>query len=85
MSLLSTLNEELVNKMVWFFPRDEQGIRLDQTMSGIVIERGITDGTYIIMANDDTNSLHTVWIKDLEEMELWDEDLERQNSSLEKS
>ena len=72
-----------IGKMVWVFGSEEahtiQGLAATH---GIVIAVGETRGTYIVL---DTTGVRTVWDMDLELMEDWDEEVEREDCSSEES
>ena len=78
----NTSLDSWLGKLVWFFPRDSKGLPTgNSAVCGIVIDR-VANGIYIIMHNDER--IHA-WVSDMEEVEDWDEEVERENGSVEES
>ena len=73
--------------MVWVFTRNDRGVRTGDVVSGIVIDEGKMAGTFVVMLNTPEESrIETVWMyNDIEEMEDWDEEMEREDCSMETS
>ena len=72
MSSQSTL-QDWIGLMVWFFPRNERGLRTHYTEAAIVIDIGdILEDTLIILIIGEEEP-KTVWINDVELMEIPDE------------
>ena len=68
MSSQSTLHE-WVGQMVWYFPRNERGLRTHYTEAAIVIDEGdIIEDTLIILIMGEEEP-KTVWVQDVEPME----------------
>ena len=72
MSLQSTLHN-WVGKMVWYFPRNERGLQACYAEAAIVIDEGdmIEDTLVILIVGEEQPK--TVWVKDVEVMEVPDE------------
>lgn len=75
MSSLDSSLDPWLGKLVWFFPRDNQGLPTGhKALCGIVIDK-VQNGWYLIMKG---NEIHDAWVADMELMEEWDEqDTER--------
>lgn len=84
MSSSSTSPEAWVGKLVWVFVRNEVGLPIsDKAECGVVIDAGLGQGgdnVWIVQVGD---NYYEVWEDDMELMEEWDEELERQDGSME--
>ena len=82
MSLQNTSHDPWIGKLAWFFPRDSKGLPIGhKALCGIVIDKS-APGVYVIIHKG--NRVYS-WVADMEEMEEWDEELEREDSSMEES
>jgi len=73
MRLQNTSDDPWLGKLVWFFPRDNQGLPIgNSALCGIVIDR-LAEGVYVIMHEGER--VYS-WINDMEIVEEWDEELE---------
>ena len=70
MSSQSTLHD-WIGLMVWFFPRNEHGLRMYNAEAAIVIDVGDEDGTLSILIAGEV-SPKIAWINDLERMDIFD-------------
>ncbi len=81
MSFQNLYPDDWVGKMVWIFQSDTPDCLPDNRAThGIVIAVGETRGSYIVL---DTNGIRTVWDMDIELMEDWDGEVEREDGSSE--
>lgn len=70
MSSQSTL-QDWIGLMVWFFPRNERGLRTHYAEAAIVIDVAREDGILsILIAGEEVPKM--VWVNDLEKMEIRD-------------
>ena len=80
MSSSSTSLDPWISKLVWFFPRDNQGLPIgNSALCGIVIDR-LAEGVYVIMHEGER--VYS-WINDMEIVEEWSEELEGEDSQME--
>lgn len=78
MSSSSTSPESWISKLVWFFPRNNQGLPIgNSALCGIVIDR-LAEGVYVIMYEGER--VYS-WVDDMELVEEWSEDSEGENGS----
>ena len=71
MSLQSGLHDHWIGKLVWFFPRNEAGLPIgNSVICGIVIDRE-SKGVYVIMHGEERI---LAWEADMEPVEVWDEE-----------
>ena len=84
MSSSSSSPDNWVGKLVWIFVRNEVGLPIsDKAECGVVIDAGLGQGgdnVWIVQVGD---NYYEVWEDDMELMEEWDEELERQDGSME--
>jgi len=85
MSSSSSSPESWIGKLVWVFLRDDTGLPIsNKAECGVVVDtvninyRG--GPVWVVQVGD--NYYH-VWQGDMEEVEDWDEELEREDSSVE--
>ena len=76
---LENLSHKLIGKLVWYFPRSEKGVSLEHAKSGILMDV-LGESCHILDGTETT----IVWSGDIMEMEDWDENLERENSQMER-
>ena len=82
MSSSSTSPESWISKLVWFFPRNNQGLPIgNSALCGIVIDR-LAEGIYVIMYEGER--VYS-WVDDMELVEEWSEELEGENGEMETS
>ena len=89
MSSSSTSPESWIGKLVWAFLRDDAGlpasnkaecgvvIDLVRSRKGLFLPRG---NVWVVQVGD---NYYNVWEGDMEEVEVWDEELEREDCSME--
>ena len=90
MSSSNTSPESWIGKLVWVFLRDDAGLPIsNKAECGVVVDlvhlrKGINlrGNVWVVQVGD--NYYH-VWEGDMEEVEDWDEEVEREDSSLEAS
>ena len=90
MSSSNTSPESWIGKLVWVFLRDDAGLPIsNKAECGVVVDlvhlrKGIIlrGNVWVVQVGD--NYYH-VWEGDMEEVEDWDEEVEREDSSLEAS
>ena len=85
MSSSSTSPESWIGKLVWVFLRDEAGLPISlRAECGVVVDTVNSlsfDGpVWVVQVGD--NYYH-VWEGDMEEVEDWDEEVEREDGSME--
>ena len=82
----STSPESWIGKLVWVFLRDDSGLPIsNKAECGVVVDTVNLslyreDPLWVVQVGD--NYYH-VWQGDMEEVEDWDEELEREDCSLE--
>ena len=80
----STSPDVWVGKLVWVFLRDEAGLPISlRAECGVVIDAGLGQGeenVWIVQVGD---NYYEVWEDDMELVEDWDEELEREDCSME--
>ena len=80
----STSPESWIGKLVWVFLRDEAGLPISlRAECGVVIDAGLGQGgdnVWIVQVGD---NYYEVWEDDMELVEEWDEELEREDGSME--
>ena len=76
--------ESWIGKLVWVFLRDEAGLPISlRAECGVVIDAGLgqgEDNVWIVQVGD---NYYEVWEDDMELVEEWDEELEREDGSME--
>lgn len=73
--------DDWIGKMVWVFQSESHNDSSNNyAICGMVIDVGEVRGSYIVL---DSTGTHTVWDMDIELMEDWDEEVEREDSSSE--
>ena len=85
MSSSNASPESWIGKLVWVFLRDDAGLPIStKTECGVVVDsvRLRTILYWVVQVGD--NYFH-VWKGDMEEVEEWDEEMERENSSEEET
>lgn len=84
MSSSNILPDVWVGKLVWVFLRDEAGLPISlRAECGVVIDAGLGQGgdnVWVVQVGD---NYYEVWEDDMEEVEDWDEKLEREDGSVE--
>ena len=82
MSSSNTSPDPWLGKLVWIIPRNEVGLPMgNSAMHGIVISKD-DEAVYIVLSEGDR------WyacVHDMELVENWDEDLEREDSQMEEA
>lgn len=82
MPLQNTLIDKWLGKLVWVFPRNEEGLPMgNSAIHGIVIDKD-DEAVYIVLSKGDR------WyacVHDMELVEDWSEDLEGENGAMEKA
>ena len=82
----STSPESWIGKLVWVFLRDEAGLPISlRAECGVVIDAGLGQGgdnVWIVQVGD---NYYEVWEDDMELVEEWDEELEREDGSMEET
>ena len=86
MSSSSSSPESWIGKLVWVFLRDEAGLPISlRAECGVVIDAGLGQGgdnVWIVQVGD---NYYEVWEDDMELVEEWDEELEREDGSMEET
>jgi len=80
------LRDAWVGKLVWYFARNDVGLPIsNKAICGIVIDvyKGWTEReVYVILSGSDR---YEAWEEDIEMVEDWDEEMEREDSSEEEA
>ena len=86
MSSSNTSPEPWIGKLVWVFLRDDAGLPIStKPECGLVVDSvryKSMDLRWVVQVGD---NYYTVWKEDMEEVEEWDEEMERENSSEEET
>lgn len=89
MSSLSTSPESWIGKLVWVFLRDDEGLPIStKAECGVVIDIvtghkfSSTAPVWVVHVGD---NYYRVWEGDMEEVEDWDEEMEGEDCSMEKT
>jgi len=85
MSSSNTSPESWIGKLVWVFLRDDAGLPISaKPECGLVVDsvRLRTILYWVVQVGD---NYYNVWKGDMEEVEKWDEEMERENSSEEET
>jgi len=89
MSSSNTSPESWIGKLVWVFLRDDSGLPISSKAEcGVVIDTmaghrySLSAPVWVVQVGD---NYYRVWEGDMEEVEEWDEEVEREDSSLETS
>lgn len=86
MSSLVSLRDTWIGKLVWYFARNDMGLPIsNKAICGIVIDVYTSQTereVYVILSGSDR---YEAWEGDIELVEDWDEELERENGSEEKT
>ena len=87
MSLSNTSPESWIGKLVWVFLRDEWGLPISvKAECGVVVDEVNLDwGEGPVWVVQVADNYYHVWQGDMEIVEDWDEELEREDCSLETS
>ena len=87
MSSSSISPESWIGKLVWVFLRDDAGLPIsDKAECGVVIDMATEHKispigpVWVVQVGD---NYYRVWEGDMEEVEEWDEELERKNGAVE--
>ena len=84
MSSSSSSPEDWVGKLVWVFVRNEVGLPIsNKAECGVVIDAGLGQGGDNVWIVQVGNNYYEVWQEDMELMEEWDEELEREDGTVE--
>ena len=86
MSSLVSLRDTWIGKLVWYFARNDMGLPIsNKAICGIVIDVYTSQTereVYVILSGSDR---YEAWEEDIELVEDWDEELERENGPEEKT
>ena len=82
----STSPESWIGKLVWVFLRDEAGLPISlRAECGVVIDAGLGQGEDNVWNVQVGDNYYEVWEDDMELVEEWDEELEREDGSMEET